>query len=53
VPATVLWSGLAPGHVGLWQMNLGVPATAPAGDAVPLRVTMGGNVSNEVTVALQ
>jgi uncharacterized protein (TIGR03437 family) len=51
--ARVLWSGMAPGFVGLWQMNVEVPTAAPAGAAVPLRVTMAGNVSNEISVALQ
>jgi len=33
--------GLAPGLAGLLQVNAVVPAEAPAGDAVPLSVTIG------------
>lgn len=32
-PARVLFSGLAPGFVGLNQVNIEIPADAPAGDA--------------------
>jgi len=35
-PANVGFSGLAPGFVGLYQVNAGVPANVPAGDAMPI-----------------
>ena len=41
VPAQVLYSGLAPGLVGVYQFNVVVPAGLPAGDA-PLKVLVGG-----------
>ncbi|MEO8025769.1 MAG: IPT/TIG domain-containing protein [Bryobacteraceae bacterium] len=50
--ATVTFSGLAPGTVGLYQINLQVPLTADVGDAVPLQITIGGVASNMVTVAV-
>lgn len=41
VRATVSYAGLAPGAVGLYQVNFVVPAVG-AGDAVPLTFTLGG-----------
>jgi uncharacterized protein (TIGR03437 family) len=52
VPATVAFSGLAPGFVGLWQLNIVIPLNAPTGDAVPLVVTHGGRTSLTTTVAI-
>jgi len=52
VPGTVTFSGLAPGAVGLYQVNVQVPDGAPAGDAVPVVVTIGGSASNTVTLAV-
>jgi len=37
-PANILYSGLAPTLVGVWQINLLVPTDAPQGSAVPIRV---------------
>jgi uncharacterized protein (TIGR03437 family) len=53
VPATVLFSGLAPTFVGLYQINAQVPAGAPFGDSVPLIVSIGGATSNTITIAVQ
>ena len=54
VPATVEFSGLAPGFVGVDQVNVQVPATAPSGAQVPVIIrTANGSVSNTVTVAIQ
>jgi uncharacterized protein (TIGR03437 family) len=50
--ANVTFYGLAPGFVGLYQVNAQVPAGLPAGDAVPLVLTIGGQTSNTVTVAI-
>ena len=51
--APVLFSGLAPGYVGLLQLNVQIPNVAP-GDH-PLVVTIGGVASNStlITVASQ
>ncbi|HXE76308.1 MAG TPA: hypothetical protein VNN18_11845 [Candidatus Xenobia bacterium] len=53
VAATVTFSGLAPGLVGLYQVNALVPATAPIGDAVPVVLSIGTATSNTVTIAVQ
>ncbi|OFW39398.1 MAG: hypothetical protein A3J28_02560 [Acidobacteria bacterium RIFCSPLOWO2_12_FULL_60_22] len=51
--ARVLFSGMAPGFVGLWQINAEVPASVTPGPAVPLVVTAGGVSSNTVTIAVE
>ena len=53
VPATVPFAGLAPGYVGLYQVNVLVPAAAPVGDAVPLALSVAGVAANPVTMAVQ
>ena len=53
VPANVLFSGLAPDYVGLYQVNAMLPAVAPAGSAVPVVISIGGAASNTVTIAVQ
>jgi uncharacterized protein (TIGR03437 family) len=52
VAATVQFSGLAPGYVGLYQVNVQVPATAPTGTQVPVAMTIGGVTSNMVEIAI-
>ena len=47
------FSGLAPGFVGLYQVNVKVPQGSPTGDAIPVVLTVGGIPSNTVTIALQ
>ena len=51
--ADVVFSGLAPGFVGLYQVNVQVPAEASTGDEVEVVLTIGGVTSNTVTVAVQ
>ena len=53
VEATVTFSGLSPGFVGLYQINVRVPEGAPSGDAVVMILTIGGVASNEVTIAIE
>lgn len=53
VPADVLFSGLAPNFVGLYQVNIRIPETALAGDAVSLQIQIGGQSSNIATLAVQ
>ena len=50
VQATVQFSGLAPGYVGLYQVNVQVPGNTPVGPAEPVVITIGGAKSNTVTV---
>ncbi len=51
VPAT--FAGLAPGQVGVYQVNVQIPENAPRGNAVPLAISVGGVTSNTVTIAIQ
>lgn len=37
---TVHYSGLAAGYVGLWQLNIQMPPSVPAGDNGALRITL-------------
>jgi uncharacterized protein (TIGR03437 family) len=43
---------LATGFVGLYQVNVRVPATTPEGCYVPVQVLVGGQLSNTVTAAV-
>jgi uncharacterized protein (TIGR03437 family) len=51
--APVTFSGLAPGYVGLYQVNAQVPAGVTAGPSVPVVVTVAGAPSAPVTVAIK
>ena len=51
--ADVLFAGLAPGFIGLYQVNVRVPAGAPSGDAVGVSLRVGGAESNVVTIAVE
>jgi uncharacterized protein (TIGR03437 family) len=42
MPLAVIYAGLAPGEVGVYQINAQVPARAPTGNQVPLTITQGG-----------
>jgi uncharacterized protein (TIGR03437 family) len=46
------YAGLAPGLVGLYQVNVQVPNDAPTGNAVSLALSVGGATSNTVTIAI-
>jgi uncharacterized protein (TIGR03437 family) len=47
------FSGLAPGFVGLWQLNVKIPSNALSGNAIPVRAVINGISSNIVTVAIK
>ena len=49
----VNFSGLAPGFVGLYQVNAQVPSGAATGSAVPVVLTINGFASNTVTIAVR
>lgn len=53
VAADVIFSGLAPGFVGVYQVNVTVPLDSPTGDSVSLALSIGGVLSNTVTLAVQ
>jgi uncharacterized protein (TIGR03437 family) len=50
--AQVLFSGVAPGFVGLYQVNVTIPAGIQTGDAVPVVLSAGGQNSNSATIAV-
>jgi uncharacterized protein (TIGR03437 family) len=49
VGVPVLFSGLTPGQVGLYQLNVQIPGNAPKGLSVPLTIAAGG-VTHTVNV---
>jgi uncharacterized protein (TIGR03437 family) len=51
VAAQVLFSGLTPGSVGLYQVNAVVPSVA-AGNQVPVTITVAGQTSPPATIAV-
>ena len=51
VPAA--FAGLAPGAVGLYQVNVQIPDNAPTGNTVGLSLSVGGATSNTVTIAIR
>ena len=53
VPATILYSGLAPGFPGEYQVDIQVPAGVAPGDDVPVTITMPGSATDTVTVSIQ
>ncbi len=52
IAAAVEFSGLTPGFVGLWQINVRIPANAPTGNEVPLVISVDGRTGNQTTVAI-
>ena len=51
--AEVTFSGLAPGAVGLNQINARIPAGVQAGSSVTLQIQIGAATSNVVNIAVQ
>lgn len=51
VNATVVFSGLTPGFVGLYQVNISVPTGIAPGASTPLVLSIGGQSSPPVTIA--
>jgi uncharacterized protein (TIGR03437 family) len=52
IAATVVFAGLAPDFVGLYQVNIQIPEGTPIGDTVALVLTIEGVESNVVTLAI-
>ncbi len=59
IPATVSFAGLAPGFVGLYQVNVQIPAGVAAGNNIPLVLTATDSKtgitaqSNSVSIVVQ
>jgi uncharacterized protein (TIGR03437 family) len=53
VAANVLFAGLTPTEVGLYQVNVVIPTGLTPGTQVPLVLTAAGQVSAPVTIAVQ
>ena len=53
VNAPVVFSGVAPGFIGLDQVNFFIPATAPTGSNLPLTVSANGVASQTSRIAVQ
>ena len=51
-PAEVVFAGLTPGSVGLYQINLRVPADAKSGD-LAVQISQGGAQSNPGVLAVR
>ena len=51
VSAPVQFAGLAPGFVGLYQVNVAIPAGVTG--TVPVVLTQGGVASNTVTIVVR
>ena len=47
------FAGLSPGSVGMYQVNMQSPDTAPGGNTVALALSVGGAMSNTVATAIQ
>ncbi len=52
VPAQVQFAGLTSGFVGLYQVNLAIPAGVSPGTAVGLTISQNGMTSNTVILAI-
>jgi uncharacterized protein (TIGR03437 family) len=52
-PATVLFAGLAPGFVGLYQVNVIVPDGVGVGSDMPVAISVGGQTSPPAVLAVQ
>jgi uncharacterized protein (TIGR03437 family) len=51
--AQVAFSGLTPGYAGLYQLNVVVPTGITTGDAVPVVLSVAGQTSPAVTIAVR
>ncbi|MDE3164351.1 MAG: hypothetical protein KGN36_00980 [Acidobacteriota bacterium] len=53
VPAQVVFSGMTPQFVGVYQINIVIAAGTPTGNAVPLQIRMNGyTTTDQVTIAV-
>ena len=52
IPATVQFSGIAPGFAGLYQVNVPIPTGVQPGDDVPVTIQMPGSIIDTATIAV-
>ena len=52
-PAVILFAGLTPGYVGLYQVNAVIPGGVSTGAAIPVTITVAGQTSPPVTIAVE
>jgi uncharacterized protein (TIGR03437 family) len=53
VPAQVVFSGMSPQFVGVYQLNIIIASGTPTGDAIPLQIQMNGiTTTDKVTIAV-
>jgi uncharacterized protein (TIGR03437 family) len=52
IPATVQFSGIAPGFAGLYQINVQIPTGVIPGDDVSLQIGMPGSSVDTATIAV-
>jgi uncharacterized protein (TIGR03437 family) len=53
LPAELVFSGLAPGFAGLYQINVVIPEGVEAGDEVELKITMPNGATTSALIAIQ
>jgi uncharacterized protein (TIGR03437 family) len=53
VQAEVLYSGVAPGFAGVYQINARIPASVAAANAIPVQLLIGDASSNVATLAVR
>jgi uncharacterized protein (TIGR03437 family) len=53
IPAKVLYSGLAPGFPGEYQVDITVPDGVPTGDSIPVILTILGANDSSTTISIQ
>lgn len=53
VAAKVLFSGLAPGLTGVWQINILIPEEAPTGRSVPVTIAYDGREVRSVAIVIE
>jgi uncharacterized protein (TIGR03437 family) len=53
VPAQVVFAGLTPQFVGVYQINIVIQTGTPTGNKIPLQISMGGvTTTDQVTIAV-
>lgn len=52
LPATVIFSGVAPGYAGLYQVDVQIPSGVAPGDDVPLAISSSAGATDTTTIAI-